>query len=29
MYPTLSEAEQDRVIDAVVTAWAELAGRRG
>jgi dTDP-4-amino-4,6-dideoxygalactose transaminase len=29
MYPTLSTDDQDRVIDAVVTAWAELAGRRG
>ena len=29
MYPSLTEAEQDRVIDAVVTSWAELADRRG
>lgn len=29
MYPTLTEADQDLVIDAVATAWAELAGRRG
>ena len=28
MYPTLSEAEQDRVIDAVAAAWGELAARR-
>lgn len=28
MYPTLSEADQDVVVDAVVKAWAELATRR-
>ena len=28
MYPTLSEADQDRVVDAVATAWGELAARR-
>jgi dTDP-4-amino-4,6-dideoxygalactose transaminase len=28
MYPTLSEADQDRVVDAVATAWDELATRR-
>jgi dTDP-4-amino-4,6-dideoxygalactose transaminase len=29
MYPTLTEADQDLVVDAVATAWAELATRRG
>ena len=29
MYPTLSTVDQDRVVDAVVTAWSELAERRG
>jgi dTDP-4-amino-4,6-dideoxygalactose transaminase len=29
MYPGLSEADQDRVVDAVATAWSELAARRG
>jgi dTDP-4-amino-4,6-dideoxygalactose transaminase len=29
MYPTLSEADQQRVVDAVAQAWAELAARRG
>jgi dTDP-4-amino-4,6-dideoxygalactose transaminase len=29
MYPTLSTVDQDRVIDVVVTAWTELASRRG
>ena len=28
MYPTLAEADQDRVIDAVAAAWGELAARR-
>jgi len=28
MYPTLSEVDQDRVVDAVATAWGELAARR-
>ncbi len=28
MYPTLSEADQDVVVDAVAKAWAELATRR-
>jgi UDP-4-amino-4-deoxy-L-arabinose-oxoglutarate aminotransferase len=28
MYPTLPEGEQDRVVDAVAAAWAELAARR-
>jgi UDP-4-amino-4-deoxy-L-arabinose-oxoglutarate aminotransferase len=28
MYPTLPEGEQDRVVDAVAAAWAELATRR-
>ncbi len=28
MYPTLTEADQDVVVDAVATAWAELASRR-
>ena len=28
MYPTLTEAAQDRVVDAVATAWTELARRR-
>ena len=28
MYPTLSERDQDRVVDAVATAWSELAARR-
>jgi UDP-4-amino-4-deoxy-L-arabinose-oxoglutarate aminotransferase len=28
MYPTLPEADQDRVVDAVAAAWAELATRR-
>jgi dTDP-4-amino-4,6-dideoxygalactose transaminase len=29
MYPTLSEADQDRVVDAVAGAWAELVAARG
>jgi len=29
MYPTLTHDDQDRVVDAVATAWAELAARRG
>lgn len=29
MYPTLSEADQDRVIDAVAEAWMELTALRG
>jgi len=29
MYPTLPEADQDRVVDAVAQAWAELVGQRG
>jgi dTDP-4-amino-4,6-dideoxygalactose transaminase len=29
MYPTLTESDQDLVVDAVATAWAELAARRG
>jgi UDP-4-amino-4-deoxy-L-arabinose-oxoglutarate aminotransferase len=29
LYPTLTEAEQDRVVDAVATAWRALASRRG
>ncbi len=29
MYPTLPEADQDRVVEAVATAWGELAARRG
>ncbi len=29
MYPTLADQDQDRVVDAVATAWAELAARRG
>jgi UDP-4-amino-4-deoxy-L-arabinose-oxoglutarate aminotransferase len=29
MYPTLTEADQDLVVDAIATAWAELAARRG
>lgn len=29
MYPTLSEADQDRVIDAVAEAWMELMALRG
>jgi dTDP-4-amino-4,6-dideoxygalactose transaminase len=28
MYPTLTQDHQDRVIDAVVEAWSELASRR-
>jgi dTDP-4-amino-4,6-dideoxygalactose transaminase len=28
MYPTLPEADQDRVVEAVATAWGELASRR-
>ena len=28
MYPTLPEADQDRVVEAVATAWGELAARR-
>ncbi|HEY5242671.1 MAG TPA: DegT/DnrJ/EryC1/StrS family aminotransferase, partial [Polyangiaceae bacterium] len=28
MYPTLPEADQDRVVEAVATAWRELAARR-
>jgi len=28
MYPTLSEADQERVLDAVTRAWSELAARR-
>jgi UDP-4-amino-4-deoxy-L-arabinose-oxoglutarate aminotransferase len=28
MYPTLPEADQDRVVDAVEAAWRELASRR-
>jgi UDP-4-amino-4-deoxy-L-arabinose-oxoglutarate aminotransferase len=29
LYPTLAVADQDRVVDAVATAWGELAARRG
>jgi UDP-4-amino-4-deoxy-L-arabinose-oxoglutarate aminotransferase len=29
MYPTLSEGEQDQVVDAVAAAWGTLAARRG
>jgi UDP-4-amino-4-deoxy-L-arabinose-oxoglutarate aminotransferase len=29
MYPTLTEADQDLVVDAIASAWAELAARRG
>jgi len=29
MYPTLPEADQDRVVEAVAAAWDELAARRG
>jgi dTDP-4-amino-4,6-dideoxygalactose transaminase len=29
MYPTLTAAQQDRVVDAVASAWCELAARRG
>jgi UDP-4-amino-4-deoxy-L-arabinose-oxoglutarate aminotransferase len=29
MYPTLSEADQQRVVEAVAQAWADLAARRG
>jgi dTDP-4-amino-4,6-dideoxygalactose transaminase len=29
MYPTLGDAEQDRVVDAVARAWSELASTRG
>jgi len=29
MYPTLTESDQDLVVDAIATAWAELAARRG
>jgi dTDP-4-amino-4,6-dideoxygalactose transaminase len=29
MYPTLTAHEQDRVVDAVATAWSDLAARRG
>jgi hypothetical protein len=25
MFPTLREDEQDRVVDAIATGWAELA----
>jgi UDP-4-amino-4-deoxy-L-arabinose-oxoglutarate aminotransferase len=28
MYPTLTEADQDRVVEAVASAWDELAARR-
>jgi UDP-4-amino-4-deoxy-L-arabinose-oxoglutarate aminotransferase len=28
MFPTLREDEQDRVVDAIVTGWAELAAAR-
>jgi UDP-4-amino-4-deoxy-L-arabinose-oxoglutarate aminotransferase len=28
MYPTLTEGDQDRVVEAVATAWGELAARR-
>jgi len=28
MYPTLTEGDQDRVVEAVATAWRELAARR-
>jgi UDP-4-amino-4-deoxy-L-arabinose-oxoglutarate aminotransferase len=28
MYPTLAEADQDRVVEAVAAAWSELAARR-
>jgi UDP-4-amino-4-deoxy-L-arabinose-oxoglutarate aminotransferase len=28
MYPTLSQVDQDRVVEAVATAWGELAARR-
>jgi len=28
MYPTLPEGDQDRVVEAVATAWGELAARR-
>ncbi len=29
LYPTLPEADQDRVVDAVATAWGELEALRG
>jgi UDP-4-amino-4-deoxy-L-arabinose-oxoglutarate aminotransferase len=29
MYPSLAEAEQDQVIEAVATAWSALSARRG
>jgi UDP-4-amino-4-deoxy-L-arabinose-oxoglutarate aminotransferase len=29
MYPTLPEADQDRVVEAVAQAWGELVGQRG
>jgi UDP-4-amino-4-deoxy-L-arabinose-oxoglutarate aminotransferase len=29
MYPTLTADDQDRVVDAVSTAWQALASRRG
>jgi dTDP-4-amino-4,6-dideoxygalactose transaminase len=29
LYPTLTDADQDRVVDAVATAWRALASRRG
>ncbi len=29
MYPTLTESDQDVVVDAIATSWAELAARRG
>jgi UDP-4-amino-4-deoxy-L-arabinose-oxoglutarate aminotransferase len=29
LYPTLTEADQTRVVDAVATAWSSLAKRRG
>jgi UDP-4-amino-4-deoxy-L-arabinose-oxoglutarate aminotransferase len=29
MYPTLTEADQDRVVEAVAAAWCALAARRG
>jgi UDP-4-amino-4-deoxy-L-arabinose-oxoglutarate aminotransferase len=29
MYPTLPEADQERVVDAVAKAWAELVSQRG
>jgi UDP-4-amino-4-deoxy-L-arabinose-oxoglutarate aminotransferase len=28
MYPTLTEQDQDRVVDAVAAAWSELSARR-